>query len=313
VNAAPAPAALEPEEAAAVAARGYRRLALRRLVRQPATLAASFVLLGLVGAGILAPQVAPKGWNSIDLSGTWVNHGPTLASAHLLGTDNIGRDVLDRTLWGLHYSVQTAFVAGAGATLLALLLGVWAGYRGGWADAALMRLADLVTGFPILVTMIAAFVWLRPITVWKTTLVFTFAIWPFAARALRARAASIAAEEYVQAAQALGSSDLRIVVRHVLPNAAGTVVVAGTSLLGQIVLIESMAEFFGFGVPSVTRPTLGNLIAEATRGGLFDAVSIGLGWWTWATPMLALVLLLAAVNLIGDGLDTALNPRSSRA
>jgi peptide/nickel transport system permease protein len=311
VSAAGTPHAVEAP--AALAARGYRTVALRRLAAQPTTLGAAGVLLALAAVGELAPVLAPKGWNAIDLTGLWLNHGPTFTAGHVLGTDNIGRDVLERTLWGLHYSIQTAFVAGLGATLVAIVLGTWAGFRGGWADAVLMRIADLVTGFPVLVLMIAAFVWLRPITVWKATLVFALAMWPFAARVFRSRAAALGAEEFVQAAQALGASDLRIVVRHVLPNAAGAVAVAATSLVGQIVLVESTAEFFGFGVASIRRPTLGNLIAEATRGGLADTISTGLGWWTWAAPMVALVLLLACVNLIGDGLDAALNPRSRRA
>lgn len=291
----------------------FRRLALRRLLRQPVTLAAVGVLLALVVLGELAPVLAAHGWNAIDLSGSAQNRPPTLGWPHLLGTDNIGRDTLQRTVWGLHYSVQTAFVAGLAAALVALVVGALAGQRGGWTDAVLMRVADLVTGFPVLVLLIAAFVWLRPVSVWKATLVFALAMWPFAARVLRARIASLGAEEYVQAARALGASELRILLRHLLPNAAGTVVVAATSLVGQIVLVETTAEFFGFGVTSTTRPTLGNLIGEAVAGGMAATNSLGLGWWTWATPTAALVALLAAVNLIGDGLDVALNPRASRA
>lgn len=302
----------EPEEAP-ISVHGYRRLALRRLSRQPVTLAALGVLLALFVLGELAPVLAAKGWNAIDLSAAAQNHPPTLSWPHLLGTDNIGRDTLQRTLWALHYSLQTAFVGGIGAALLALAVGALAGQRGGWADAALMRIADLVTGFPVLVLLIAAFVWLRPVSVWKATLVFALAMWPFAARVLRARVASLAAEEYVQAARALGASERRILLRHLLPNAAGTVVVAATSLVGQIVLVETTAEFFGFGVTSTTRPTLGNLISEAVAGGMASTNSLGLGWWTWATPMIPLLLLLACINLIGDGLDAALNPRSTRA
>jgi ABC-type dipeptide/oligopeptide/nickel transport system permease subunit len=307
-----ADAAIGGGGAAPVAVRGYRRLALRRLARQPVALAALAALLGLVLAGVLASVIAPEGWNAIDLTGVWQNHPPTFRDRHLMGTDNIGRDTLVRTIWGLHYSVQTAFLGGFAATLIAVSVGVFAGYRSGWADAVLMRVADLVTGFPVLVLLIAAFVWLKPVTVWEATAVFSLSMWPFAARTFRARVATLAAEEFVQAARALGASDRRIVLRHLLPNAAGTVVVGATSLVGQILLIEATAEFFGYGIRSVARPTLGNLIGEAASGGLASTNSFGLGWWTWATPTLALVLLLACVNLVGDGLDTALNPRSGR-
>jgi peptide/nickel transport system permease protein len=294
-------------------ARSYWRHTLRQLIRQPVTLGALGVLAVLFVVGGLAPVLETRGWNYIDLSSRWQNHPPTLASGHLLGTDNIGRDTLGRALWGLHYSEQTALVGGIVATLLALAVGVLAGYAGGWPDALLMRIADLVTGFPVLVLLVAAFVWLRPVTVWEATLVFSLAMWPFAARVLRARAASLGAEEYVLAARALGASNRRIVFRHVLPNAAGAIVVGATSLIGQIVLVEATAEFFGYGVRSVTRPTLGNLIGEATASGIGRNNALALGWWTWVTPMAALVAVLACVNLVGDGLDAALNPRTRRA
>jgi ABC-type dipeptide/oligopeptide/nickel transport system permease subunit len=293
--------------------RGYWSQSLRRLSRQPVTLAAFAVLVLVFVAGALAPVLTTTGWNTIDLSSRWYNHAPTIAGGHLLGTDNIGRDTLTRLLWGLHYTEQTALVGGFAATLLALAVGLLAGYFGGWPDAVLMRLADLVTGFPVLVLLVATFVWLRPVTVWEATLVFSVAMWPFAARVFRARTTSLGAEEFVQAARALGASDRRIVLRHVLPNAAGAIVVSATALVGQIVLIEATAEFFGFGVRSVTRPTLGNLIGEATSGGIGQFNPLALGWWTWATPAIVLISVLACVNLVGDGLDTALNPRSTHS
>ena len=281
-------------------------------MRQPVTIVASLVLVAVLVTGEIAPWVATKGWNDIDLAPRWANHAPTLAG-HLLGTDNVGRDNLARLFWAVHYSEQTAIVGSLAATLLALLLGLAAGYYGGWFDAVVMRIADLVTGFPVLVVLIVLFTWLRPVTEWDATAVFSLAMWPFAARVFRARAVSLRAEEFVDSARALGASNLRIVVRHLIPNAAGAIVVSATSLVGQVILIEATAEFFGFGVLSVTRPTLGNLIGESTQGGLGPYNSLGLGWWTWVPPMVVLILVLACVNLVGDGLDTALNPRASRA
>jgi peptide/nickel transport system permease protein len=287
---------------------GLWRRTFRRLVRQPVTVAATFVLAVVLGAGALAPVLAKGGWNLIDLSDRWHNHGPTI-HGHLLGTDNIGRDVLARVLWGIHASEQTAIVGGIAATGLAALAGLTAGYFGGWFDAVVSRVADLVTGFPVIVVLIAVFVWLRPVTIWDATVVFALAMWPFGARVIRAQTVVVAAEEYVAAAQALGASNRRIVLRHLLPNAAGTIVVTLTALVGQILLIEATAEFFGYGVASIARPTLGNLIGEATTSGIGPYNTVGLGWWVWASPMVALVLVLACVSLAGDGLDAALNPR----
>jgi len=287
---------------------GFSRRTLRRLTRQPVTVAAFVLLVIELGAGALAPVLEKKGWNNIDLSDRWHNHAPTI-HGHLLGTDNIGRDVLARVLWGIHASEQTAIIGGIAATVLAAVAGLTAGYFGGWFDAVVMRIADLVTGFPVIVVLIVVFVWLRPVTIWDATLVFALALWPFGARVIRAQTVAVAAEEYVAAAQALGASNRRILFRHLLPNAGGTIVVTLTALVGQIVLIEATAEFFGFGVASIARPTLGNLISEATISGIGPYNVLGLGWWVWASPMIALVLVLACISLAGDGLDAALNPR----
>jgi peptide/nickel transport system permease protein len=292
---------------------GYWAQTGRRLARQPLTLAAIVVLAGLLVTGGLAAQIAPERWNSLDLAARWHNHPPTLAARHFFGTDNIGRDILVRVLWGLHFTEQAALLGALFAALLGIVAGGLAGLYGGWLDAVVMRFVDLVTAFPAIVLMIAAFFFLAPLTVAKATLVFTLYLWTQVARALRARIVTLGGEEYVQAARALGASDARIFFRHLLPNAAGTVVVAATALLGQIVLIEATAEFFGFGVASLNRPTLGNLLAEATTTGIGRYNTLGLGWWVWVSPACVLVLILIAVNLIGDGLDNALNPRARRS
>ncbi len=286
---------------------GYWPRALHRFVRQPVPVLALLALVALFVAGAFAPQLAPEGWNSIDLTQRWHNHGPTVAGHHWLGTDNIGRDVVVRTLWGLHNTEQTALLGAVLAALVGLAIGGLAGMYGGWLDALLMRLVDLVAAFPAVVLVIAAFFFLSPLTAWKATALFALYMWTQLARALRARVVEIDASEYVDAARALGAGNGRIFARHVLPNVAGTVVIAATSLVGQIILIEATAEFFGFGIPSLIRPTLGNLLSDATTSGIGAYNTIGLGWWVWGTPATALVLILICVNLIGDGLDNALN------
>jgi ABC-type dipeptide/oligopeptide/nickel transport system permease subunit len=305
---APAPAADEP----GVRTRGYWAQAFGRLRRQPVTLAALGLLVAVVVVGLLTQELEPQHWNHIDLARRWSNHPPTFAAHHFLGTDNIGRDVVARTLWGLHYTEQTALVGALAATLLGIAIGGLAGFYGGWLDAVLMRIVDLITGFPVIVLMIAAFAFLEPVTVFEATLVFSFSMWTFVARVVRARVASLLPEEFVQAARSLGASDSRLFFRHLLPNAAGTVIVAATSVFGQIVLVEATTEFFGFGVNSLIRPTLGNLVAEATSSGIGAYNFLGLGWWVWVPPATLLVLILVCVNLVGDGFDAALNPRAAR-
>lgn len=288
--------------------RGSLAQALRRLRRQPVTVAALVVLAGLFIAGGLAPVIAPGGANKIDLAARWRNHPPTLAGGHLLGTDNVGHDILVRTLYGIHTSEQSALLAALLATLLGVAMGCLAGYAGGWLDAFLMRTADLVVAFPALMVLYAAWVFSEPVTIRKATFIFGFYLWTSVARAVRAAFVSLRNVEFVQAAQAAGASSVRIVWRHILPNAAGAVLVAASAVVGLVLMLEATVEFFGLGVSSVVQPSLGNLIGDAAGSGIGTYNELGLGWWVWASPAFALVAIIVCVNLVGDGLDTALNP-----
>ena len=299
-------------EASASRRHGIWRRALQRLLRQPVTMVSLGVLLALLLAGAFAHEFAPHGWNTINLNPRWKNAPPTFDHDYFFGTDSIGTNIFARTLWGLHFSEQVAVIGALLAVAIGLVVGALAGLYGGFLDVVLMRFADLVTGFPVLMVMLLVLGLIRRVTLWDATFVFAFSLWPFVARVVRARIASLKPEEYVHAARALGASDLRILVRHLLPNTAGALVVSFTSLIGQIALVEATVEFFGVGVPSIIRPTLGNMIAGTTQGGIGPYNYLGLGWWTWAGPGVVLVLLLVTVNLVGDGLDVALNPRAGR-
>ena len=296
---------------ASLSLRRRRARVVRRFAREKVALAALAVLLAILVAGALAPQLAPQGPDDIHLSALWRNHPPILSGWHVLGTDNIGRDVIVRTLYGIHNSEQAALLAGLVATVIGVIAGALAGYLGGWLDAVLMRIADLVTAFPTLMVLYAAFVFLQPVGTGTATVIFALYLWTFVARVIRAHTASLRELEFVQAARALGASDTRILFRHLLPNITGTALVAATSVVGQIVLLEATVEFLGLGVPSEVRPTLGNLLGDAAMSGIGINNQLGLGWWVWATPAIALVLILASLNLLGDALDTALNPIAS--
>lgn len=288
--------------------RSPARRALRRLLRQPVTVAAMVVLVAVFVVGALGPALAPQGSNSVDLSPRWQNHAPMLSGWHLFGTDNIGRDVLVRTLWGLHTSEQTALLAALLATIVAVALGGLAGCRGGWLDAILMRLGDFITTFPALMILLAAYVFLEPVTVLKATLVLTLYLWIPAARVLRAHFAVLRETEFVQAARSLGASETRIFFRHILPNTTAPIIIAATALLGQVIMLEATVEFFGLGVSSLQQPTLGNLIGDVTQSGIGVFNELALGWWTWAGPAAVLVLVLLCANLAGDGIAKALSP-----
>lgn len=289
--------------------RGVGAQALRRLGRQHLALVALAVLVAVFVAGALAPDLAPQGWNAIDLASRWRNHAPMLSGWHLLGTDDIGRDTLVRTLYGLHTSEQDAVFATLVATVLGVAVGAVAGYWGGWVDAGVMRVADTLGIFPALMILLIAYAYFEPVTVVEATFILAAYLWIPVARAVRSAFTSLREAEFVQAARSLGASDARIIFRHLLPNTSGLIVISATALLGRVIMIEATIEFFGLGVPSQVEPTLGNLIGDAAQGFF----QLGLGWWTWAGPSIVLVILLACANLVGDGVAAALNPRARTA
>jgi peptide/nickel transport system permease protein len=287
--------------------------AAQRFVRRPVAVASLAVLLAIVGAALFQRQVAPYDWDSIDLRPEALNRGPTLWAHHLFGTDHIGRDVLSRTIYGLHTTVEIGLAVAGIALVVGVPLGLLAGYYGGWLDAVLMRLVDLVTAFPAVMLSLAAIVLFRP--VWPHTLILVLGLymWTVVARVVRAHVTAMRETEFVEAARALGASDFRIVRSHLLPNVVGTILVAGTSVLGQAILLDATVEFFNYGLPASRWPSLGNLLADVTfSGGLGLNGYRQLGWWTWAFPAIALALLLICVNLVGDEIDAALNPATRR-
>jgi peptide/nickel transport system permease protein len=293
--------------------RSLARIGLRRFARRPVAVTALVLLVGIFLAGAFAHVLVGDGWSAIDLDN--VKAAPSLA--HPFGTDNVGRDVLQRTVYGIR-STELVALAGAGiATLVGVIGGALAGYYGGWLDAVVMRLADLVTAYPAVVFTLAAIVYFRP--VWPHTLIVVFSsfMWAIVARVVRADVVRLRESEFVEAARALGASDARILVRHLLPNTSGTILVAATSLIGQIVLVDATVEFFGFGIPEAVAPSLGNLVADVVKfkfglAASTDVAALQFGWWTWFFPGLVLVTILVCVNLVGDALDAALNPSATR-
>lgn len=291
------------------ARRGGLAWTATRLLHQRVAVVASTLLAVLLLLGAFAPRVAPYGWAEINLAPDAINDAPTLTGWHLFGTDQIGRDVLSRTLFGLQTTSKIGFAVAALAMLVGALVGVLAGYYGGWRDAVSMRIVDLITAYPAVVISLAAIVYFRPVLPHTLILILSAYMWTVVARVVRTHVAALCESEYVEAARAAGASDLRIIRSHVVPNAAGTILVAATGVLGQAILLDATIEFFSYGMPASKWPSLGNLIADVTNsGGLGVSDYRILGWWTWLFPGLVLALLLVCINLLGDALDTALNP-----
>jgi peptide/nickel transport system permease protein len=224
--------------------------------------------------------------------------GPSLVN--LMGTDRFGRDIFTRVLYGAQISLSIGFIAmGIGVTI-GTLVGAIGGYFGGIVDTILMRFTDMMLAFPRLILLIVIIAMFEP-SIFMVVAVLGLTGWMGIARIVRSEVLSIREREFVQAARALGMSDVRIVLRHVIPNALAPVIVFATLLIGNTILVEAGLSFLGLGVQAPT-PSWGNMISEG-RDALLTA------WWIATFPGLAIVFTVVAFNLLGDGLRDALDPR----
>lgn len=272
-----------------------RRRRLHRGLSAGAALAGALAL-----AALLAPVLAPHDPHAVAAgAGAMTLGSPT--AAHPLGTDALGRDLLSRVLWGGRVSLAVGVGAELLATLIGCLVGVVAGYYGGLLDAALMRSTDVVMAFPSLVLAIGLIAIFERPGLDKVVIVLVALGWTTIARVMRGAVLSLKAREYVQAARALGAGDLTIVVRHLLPNALGPLLVAATLGVGGNMVAEAGLSFLGLGAQA---PTIswGAMLAD---GQTF----LGTAPWVAVFPGLALLLAVLGVNLLGDGLRDLLDPR----
>ncbi|WP_431281249.1 ABC transporter permease [Humitalea sp. 24SJ18S-53] len=284
--------------------------------RNPVTIASAIVALVLILGAVLAPLIAPH--NPFDLASlnlmdafkppAWDAEGDAM---YPLGTDDQGRDLLSAIMYGARVSLLVGVCAVIFSTSLGVLVGLTAGYAGGTADAVLMRIADIQLTFPsilvaLLIDGVVRAALPREVHDQIALYVVIFAIgvsnWPQFARTVRGSTLVERNKEYVQAARIIGISAPRIVFSHVLPNVMGPVLVIATLNLGFAVLAEATLSFLGVGVPP-TQPSLGTLI-RIGNDFLFSGE-----WWITIFPGVALVLLVLSVNLLGDWLRDALNPR----
>ena len=273
-------------------------LALRQLTRNRMAMSGVVIMAVLYLLALLTPIVAPFDPNAQgDIALTrFLPPSPT----HPMGTDRFGRDLFSRVLYGARISLSIGFVAmGIGVTL-GTLIGAVAGYVGGLLDTVLMRFTDMMLSFPrliLLIVIIAMF----DASIFLVVAVLGLTGWMGVARIVRGEVLSVREREFVQAAVALGMSDVRILARHVIPNIMAPVIVYTTLGIGNTILVEAGLSFLGLGVPPPT-PSWGSIINEG-RDSLLTA------WWISTFPGLAIVLTVVAFNLLGDGLRDVLDPR----
>ncbi|HWQ24223.1 MAG TPA: ABC transporter permease [Gaiellaceae bacterium] len=287
-------------------ARSQWAYARMRFFRHRLAVASLLVLVALAFVAIFAKQVAPHGFNDQDL----LNIAAKPSWKHPFGTDLLGRDYLSRVIFGLRTSLWVAFFVSILSTLIGTAIGAVAGYYGGVIDNLLMRFTDLILTLPGLAVLLTAAAFLGqeaqrvgPITISQTVmigLILAFLFWTGLARIVRGVFLSLREKEFVEAARASGASDLRIIVRHILPNTVGPIVVTMTLIVATAILVEAALSFLGFGIQP-PNPALGSLIADGNVGGLGF-------WWLVTFPGLVIVLIALAINFIGDGLRDALDP-----
>jgi ABC-type dipeptide/oligopeptide/nickel transport system permease subunit len=274
-------------------------LVLRRLARDRWALVGAALCAAVVIAAVGAPWLAPAS----PLQGTLSESLRAPSSGHWLGTDVQGRDVLARVLHGARLSLAVGLLSQGIALALGLALGLAAGYYGRWVDAAVMRLADVTLAFPPLLLLVAIAAAVRP-SLPVVLVVIGLVGWAGMARVARAQALVVRGLDYVHAARALGGRDLRVVWRHVAPNVLGPVAVAATLGVGGAIMAEAALSFVGLGAQPPT-PSWGAMVAEGRD--LLRAAP-----WVSLFPGLAIGVVVLGVNLLGDGLQDALDVRALR-
>jgi peptide/nickel transport system permease protein len=308
---------LADESAAEIAARSPLELFWRRLRRDKVALTALTIVGVMVFIGIFAPLIVklfglpdPHTQNDDLLDDFGSPTGPS--GAHPFGVDERGRDVLSRVLYGSRVSLEAALISAALIVVIGVTAGLITGYFRGRVDTFISRIMDLFLAFPVLVLAVGLGVACAdgclggviqpglPVVIF----VITLTTWPYMARIVRGQVLSLREREFVEAARSLGASDRRIIFREILPNLVAPIIVYATVLIPQNIIYEASLSFLGVGVDP-DKPSWGAMISDATS--IFQDA-----WWFMVFPGLALLITVLAFNIVGDGLQDALNPRTSK-
>ena len=289
-------AAASPEYDFPVERQGYWVRAWRRFLRHRLAGASLVLLAGLFVVGLLAHHLARYPYDAVNIRAL----GKSPSWAHPFGTDQTGRDYFSRVLLALGTEIRIVVTVGIFITVVGTVVGAVAGYYGRWIDNFLMRATDVFLTMPPLVTLLVAAQYLNVTSTYRIAALIGCVLWMPIARVARSTCLSLREQEYVDAARALGASDVRIITRHLLPNTIGPVAVVAALMTAASLVLEVTIAYLGFGISGLmhthTRtPSIGDIMNEAQGEGLFH-------WWGLFFPGLTLVLLIAPICFIGDAL-----------
>ena len=272
--------------------------ALCRLLRNPVTVFGLVLVLLALACAIFAPLIAPYD----PILGNLRDHLQLPSALHIFGTDNFGRDILSRTIYGSQISLKIALAVQVLTLIVGLVLGLMSGYYGGITDAVIMRIADIVMSFPLLIIAIAL-VGVLGSTDGNIIAALALVSWPYITRLTRSQVLTIKEQDYITAAHSLGANDRIIMLRHILPNLLTPIVIYVTLSIGSVILSEASLSFLGLGSGDASIPSWGKMLNES-RAYIRSA------WWLPFFPGVAILLTVLGFNLLGDGLRDALDVRS---
>ena len=269
---------------------------LKQLVKNKLALMGGIVVVVLFVVSVFAPVLSPYDPDAIHVNEILMPP----SRQHILGTDELGRDVFSRMIWGSRISLKVGFVAVGIAILIGVIVGSAAGYYGGWIDSVLMRFVDIMLCFPAFFLILAVIAILQP-SIYNIMAVIGLTSWMGVARLVRAEFLRIREMDFVKAARSIGASDFRIIFRHILPNALSPVLVAATLGVAGAILTESALSFLGIGVQP-PMPSWGNMLTAGKD-------NMEIAWWLSVFPGMAILITVLGYNLLGEGLRDILDPR----
>ncbi len=272
------------------------RIIIKRIFKNKSAIFALFFILLIFIVALCAPTISPYDPYKIDVY--HVLEPPS--KEHIFGTDELGRDVFSRIIYGARVSLKVGFIAMGIAILTGTILGALAGYYGGFLDTLIMRLVDVMLAFPTLFLILAVVAVLEP-SIYIIMVVIGLTGWMDVSRLVRAEVMSLKEREFVLAARAMGASSFRVIFRHILPNAIYPVVVAATFSVGGAILIESGLSFLGLGIQP-PEPSWGGILSIGK-----DYITVA--WWLSFFPGIAIFLTVLSFNLLGEALRDAMDPR----